>query len=421
MQIREDMKTGSRFSTKAGGAVGSNLDKVLLRIESLVSPTSAFAIYSFDFDGVIKDWNQVCEHIYGYSKEEIIGRKVQETILHEAFRETFSDKLDLLRRRNSDCFSEQKLGYKKDGEIVTVNSVMVPVFDGQEATKVISVEVPGEHGQRENSGSQQQDQHYKNILNVIPYGIQEVDLEGKILFANSFLHRLYGFAEGELIGKRVFDLAASDSERQKIKELFGDIKNGEVLNIPYESKRLTMDSRIIDVSVNWGYKRDFSGKIESLICAVTDITRQKKVESALQSSEGLLRNLVANIPGAVYQCAMDSDWTMKFLSKPIEQISGYTAESFILNKVRTYESVIHPDDRKRVAREVEDCVNNNWSYVLEYRIVDSGGRVHWVYDKGQGVKDKNGKVVWLDGVVFDMTDKKKAEDKELRINKLSFF
>jgi len=49
----------------------------------------------------------------------------------------------------------------------------------------------------------------------------------------------------------------------------------------------------------------------------------------LRASEALLGSLVANIPGAVYRCACDADWTMQWLSDAIETISGYPASDFI--------------------------------------------------------------------------------------------
>src|SRR4051812_12206179 len=76
----------------------------------------------------------------------------------------------------------------------------------------------------------------------------------------------------------------------------------------------------------------------------------------LRENEALLRSLVANIPGAVYRCACDEHWTMQWLSDAVEEISGYPASDFIDNAVRTYSSVIHPDDREPVERSVMDAV-----------------------------------------------------------------
>src|SRR4051794_11147475 len=128
----------------------------------------------------------------------------------------------------------------------------------------------------------------------------------------------------------------------------------------------------------------------------------------LRANEALLRSLVANIPGAVYRCACDSDWTMEWLSDEIEEISGYPAREFIRNAVRTFASVIHPDDRKQVERSVLDGVEAGRPYTLEYRIVRRDGGERWVLERGQAQEAGDGRR-WLDGAIFDITARRAAE------------
>ena len=103
----------------------------------------------------------------------------------------------------------------------------------------------------------------------------------------------------------------------------------------------------------------------------------------LRENEALLRSLVANIPGAVYRCACDEHWTMQWLSDEIEEISGYPASEFIDSAVRTFASVIHPDDREQVERSVMDAVDAGRPFTLEYRIVRRDGGERWVLERGQ--------------------------------------
>jgi PAS domain S-box-containing protein len=128
----------------------------------------------------------------------------------------------------------------------------------------------------------------------------------------------------------------------------------------------------------------------------------------LRAQEALLRSLVANIPGAVYRCACDSDWTMEWLSDEIEEISGYPAREFIRNAVRTFASVIHPDDREQVERSVLDGVEAGRPYTLEYRIVRRDGDERWVLERGQAQAAGDGRR-WLDGAIFDITARRAAE------------
>jgi PAS domain S-box-containing protein len=128
----------------------------------------------------------------------------------------------------------------------------------------------------------------------------------------------------------------------------------------------------------------------------------------LRASEALLGSLVANIPGAVYRCACDEHWTMEWLSDEIEAIAGYPASDFVHSAVRTFVSVIHPDDRELVARSVMNGVERGRPYGMEYRIVRRDGGVRWVLERGQAQDVGDGRR-WLVGAIFDITARRAAE------------
>jgi PAS domain S-box-containing protein len=140
-----------------------------------------------------------------------------------------------------------------------------------------------------------------------------------------------------------------------------------------------------------------------------DITESKRAEAALRESEARFRSLVANIPGAVYRCGLDEHWTMEYISDEIEAISGYPASDFVGNAVRSYASIIHPEDRRPVADAIASSLEAADGFVIEYRILDAAGQVRWVYEKGQVVLGGEGSPVWLDGVILDVTERKLAE------------
>ncbi len=157
---------------------------------------------------------------------------------------------------------------------------------------------------------------------------------------------------------------------------------------------------------------------ESTVTAVRDITLRKKAEDDVKERESEYRTLVSNIPGAVYHCAFDEPWTMFFLSDAFETISGYPASDFIMNQVRSFDSIIHPDDRKFVADEVTKSVVQQESYTLEYRIINTGGMIRWIREYGQGIPDLEGKVAYLDGILFDVTEEKLAQEEMTRLREV---
>ncbi len=135
------------------------------------------------------------------------------------------------------------------------------------------------------------------------------------------------------------------------------------------------------------------------------------------SKKEQFHSLVLNIPGAVYRCACDENWTMQYISDFIEVISGYPSSDFIDNRVRTFNSIIHPEDSQSAGQTVLAALEQKESYEIEYRIIHADGTIRWLYEKGRGVFRDNGEVLWLDGAIFDITDRKNAEEKREKILK----
>jgi PAS domain S-box-containing protein len=130
-------------------------------------------------------------------------------------------------------------------------------------------------------------------------------------------------------------------------------------------------------------------------------------------AESLLRSLMDNVPGAIYRCGMDEGWRMRRVSEEIESISGYPATDFIDGAVRTLVSVTHPDDRDRVDREIADAIAAHRPFALEFRVNHADGGIRWVLERGVKTVDRDG-VEWLDGIIFDITKRREAEEHRLQ-------
>jgi PAS domain S-box-containing protein len=130
-----------------------------------------------------------------------------------------------------------------------------------------------------------------------------------------------------------------------------------------------------------------------------------RMETECKLAADRYSTLLQNIPGAVYRCANDDAWTMEYISKQIENLSGYPAEEFLSNRIRTYASIIHPDDVMHVFEMVQESLNKKKPYVIEYKIKHKDGGVRFVWEKGQGIFNHEGELNYLDGVIFDITDR----------------
>jgi PAS domain S-box-containing protein len=128
-----------------------------------------------------------------------------------------------------------------------------------------------------------------------------------------------------------------------------------------------------------------------------------------RSDDRLVRALMVNVPGAIYRSAWHDGHRLELISDEIERISGYAPANFIASEKRTLLSIIHPDDCEDVKAQVAEATDDGEPFVLEYRIVRADGGVRWVLDRGQLVPGPGGRR-WMDGAIFDITERRAAEE-----------
>ena len=123
---------------------------------------------------------------------------------------------------------------------------------------------------------------YQTLVSTIPHGIQEIDTSGTITFANEAYHRIYGYEDDEMIGKSMFVLTASEPIRKHLSDYFAVLIKDQPLPVPYYEKSRTKDGKVIDIQVDWNYKRDKEGHLTGFVSVITDISDKKRVEEALK-------------------------------------------------------------------------------------------------------------------------------------------
>lgn len=168
-------------------------------------------------------------------------------------------------------------------------------------------------------------------------------------------------------------------------------------------------SNLGDFSVDTGVKdhNEIKQLEETMVKMVNDLYAAVEKQ---KSGEEQLRAVINSTPGVTYRCSCDEHWTMEFISDAVETLTSYPTSDFIGNSVRSYASIIHPDDVQMVNDVVHNRLLLNEPYSIEYRVVDANGAIHWVYERGQGCFSKDGELDHLDGVIVDITERKRGEE-----------
>ena len=150
-----------------------------------------------------------------------------------------------------------------------------------------------------------------------------------------------------------------------------------------------------------------TGEVGGVVEIARDITLERQSEAALQESETRYRLLVNNIPAMVFKGYLD--WSIDFVGDKIEELTGYTQEDFNSSRMK-WRDLILPEDLKDAQQAFLQALKANKSYGREYRIRHKDGTIIWVQELGQILCDLQGKVEYVYGVFFDITEPKEAEE-----------
>lgn len=220
-----------------------------------------------------------------------------------------------------------------------------------------------------------------------PLILYTLDRNGIVIYSNGNNLEDLGVQPGQFIGCSIFELYSEQPDIQnKIRQVLAgtpQVWTKEYKNHVYEN-RLT----------------PLIGENETIFGAI----------GIIFDSGSKFKAVIDNVPGAIYHRVYDDNWTMNCLSDAIENISGYPSSDFLGNRVRTYASIINPEDKKQIDQQIKKAIELREPYMIQYRIIHSSGNIRWVYERGRAFYTDSEQKIWLDGAIFDITEHKVAEE-----------
>lgn len=411
MLAEKEGKIELRLFEQSASQPTNSLSQVLFRIEAVMKEAPMVAIQGFDRWGVICHWNIASEHLYGYSGTEAIGRRVQDILLTGEGIERFERTLGQIWNSGNAAGPEEWIVKTASNQQRLMHSTMFPVLEDGEVKQVFSLDVDiTEHKLTEES-LRKSEQRYKTLLETIPYGIEEIDRAGCITFANKSLHKIYGYPEGQLIGKKIYDLSALETDRDKLCQRFAAMTKEQLLPIPYETRSRTEDGRIIDLQVNWNYKREDSGKATGFIAVVTDISDRKRAEEALKKSEERFRSFMETARDLMYMT--DKAGYFTYVNKSMARTLGYSKRELVGMHIT---GILSKQDLKFFKPKREELRVKGQISLETVWIAKNGKTIHGELTV-VGIYDDKGVFSGSRAVFHDITDRKHAEDEILELNR----
>src|ERR671937_925015 len=232
-----------------------------------------------------------------------------------------------------------------------------------------------------------------SLLEATPESLVVAETDGSILYANGAFVRLTGFDREHLVGRSVGTLLVEDVALRNETD-------------PFLASCARPDGEQIPVEVHVGR---IDAAIPLLIVTLRDRTELELGRAARFEAEAKYRALVEHIPAIVYLDPVDEDSESIYVSPQVVELLGISQEEWLTDPY-AWRHHVHPGDIDRAWDEYRHAYQTNQPLNHEYRMVHEDGSLRWVLEQAYPIDDENGDPWLIQGVIFDITERKRAEE-----------
>jgi len=379
----------------------------------LHTDNSPLAVVEWSADLIITRWTGAAEKMFGWSAEEAIGKPITELpgICEEDLPAVQSVIRQLAGGVSKHVFSSNR-NRTRNGQVIHCewhNSVLHDA--GGKMTSVLSQVLDITERKRAEETIAHERQLLRNLIDLLPETFFIKDLDSRFLVVNETLAKQYGKdTPSQLLGLSDADLfpagLAADFRAEEMKVFAGEPIIGQ------ENSAVFLDGRKHTVLTTKLPFRDSQGRICGLVGIGQDITDRKRAEEALANERALLRTLVDNLPAAIYLKDLAG---RKTLANRVELgYMGATSEAEVLGKTDfdffpPEQAAVYQANDQEVIRNGQPQINHESSFTKP------DGSVIYLSGSTVPLRDAAGRVIGLAGINYDITDRKRAEERLLKV------
>jgi PAS domain S-box-containing protein len=259
----------------------------------------------------------------------------------------------------------------------------------------------------------------QQLLDSRIFSVVITDLSGGYLYVNSLFQEKFSFISDNLIGSHFSNTVFSKDV------ILCNTAAKACIKEPGQTFEITVRKATDEIDYNWtqwelNCLRNDNGDPYAIVCVGQDVTKKEPYNSSLDDydkvhrqpimNEAQFTSLVSHIPGVIYRNLGDEHFSISFMSNEIENLTGYPVSYFYEYRKDGFSSLIFEDDKAMVKTTIQQAIKNKEQYALEYRIVHKDGSIKWVFERGQAVTEGENQISFLDGCIFDISNKKHVEE-----------
>ena len=231
--------------------------------------------------------------------------------------------------------------------------------------------------------------------------------DGRIVLFSARAEEMFGYSRNELIGQTVETLIPGQFRDAHVRYRADYVAHPRVRPMSPSHERVARRKDGTEFPVEIGLsliETDGGGLTMSLIA---DISERKQAEAALRESEANLADIAGSLKEVVWSASPNTFETL-YVNAAAEAVYGRPVAEFLAN-THLWLEVIHPEDKERLARQVQASSEDDLPE-LEYRILRPDGEVRWLHGQAYLARDTSGHVTRIVGITTDITERKRTED-----------
>ncbi|MBN1413309.1 MAG: PAS domain S-box protein [Spirochaetales bacterium] len=362
-----------------------------------------FMFMALDEDGSISLINQYACSLLEWQEDDLIGKNWFDTCLLEEERETVKTVFKKIMSgdmKEVDAFENSVITASGKKRIISWKNTYLKDDHGHiigtfSSGEDITEKKLSEKALREKT--EEIDRFFSLSIDLLCIA----DTEGYFHRLNPEWEKTLGYTLAELEGKKFLDFVHPDD----IPATLDAIK---LLESQKEVIDFTNRYQCRDGSYRWLEWRSIP-KGKMVYAAARDITDWIKAKNELLERENSYKTLANNLPGIVYRIYLRERNRMVFFNDMLEKLTGYEEEELKHGMVNSIDPFIHPEDRPQFVWSVRHSIENKLSFKIDYRLITKTGDEILMDEYGRIIEGPDGKPLYIDGVIFDVTEKKTAE------------
>ena len=256
----------------------------------------------------------------------------------------------------------------------------------------------------------------QDLYDNAPTGYHSLDANGTFLMINQTELNWLGYTREEMVGKRKFSDVVTPASANKFKENYPIFqKEGHADNLEFDFVR--KNGSILPVILNSTVVYDATGRFVQSRTTIFDNSEYKKAQEALRQSETTYRALFENSNDGIFLISPEGR-ELRANQKALD-MRAYTREEYLRASAETFNFVALEEERKQADDYFKAVLRGEYVPLYERTFVSKSGQKINVEINLSAVRDAQGKVILVQSVVRDITERKAVEEQIRRINTLS--